>query len=95
MLGGTAVGRYYGADVAVVEDDGRPTRFVWDGRVYGVRRIIDHWVTLGGAWTQGRGSRAPESKHWRVEAGSASSQGVYELRHETATGEWLLSRVWG
>lgn len=95
MLGGTVVGRYYGAEVTVVEDDGRPTRFVWDGRVYGVRRIIDHWVTLHRDWTPGKRSQVPERKHWRVEAGSAYSQGVYELRHETATGEWLLSRVWG
>lgn len=95
MLGGTVVGRYYGAEVTVVEDEGRPTRFVWDGRVYGVRRIIDHWVTLPGDWTQGKRSQVPERKHWRVEAGSSYSQGVYELRHETATEEWLLSRVWG
>ncbi|WP_026117969.1 DUF6504 family protein [Nocardiopsis alkaliphila] len=95
MLGGTVVGRYFGAEVTVVEDDGRPTRFVWDGRVYGVRRIIDHWVTLRRDWAPGKRSQVPERKHWRVEAGSAYSQGVYELCHETATGEWLLSRVWG
>ncbi|WP_087101067.1 DUF6504 family protein [Nocardiopsis sp. JB363] len=95
MLGGTVVGRYYGADVTVVEDDGRPTRFVWDGRVYGVRRIIDQWVTLRRDWTPGKRSQVPECRHWRVEAGSAYSQGVYELRHDTTTGEWLLSRVWG
>ena len=95
MLGGTVVGRYYGADVTVVEDDGRPTRFVWDGRVYGVRRIIDQWVTLRRDWTPVKRSQVPECRHWRVEAGSAYSQGVYELRHDTTTGEWLLSRVWG
>ena len=95
MLGGTVVGRYYGADVTVVEDDGRPTRFVWDGRVYGVRRIIDQWVTLRRDWTPGGSPQVPECRHWRGEAGSAYSQGVYELRHDTTTGEWLLSRVWG
>lgn len=95
MLGGTVVGRYYGSDVTVVEDDGRPTRFVWDGRVYGVRRIIDQWVTLRRDWTPGENSQVPECRHWRVEAGSAYSQGVYELRHDTTTGGWLLSRVWG
>ena len=95
MLGGTVVGRYYGADVTDVEDDGRPTRFVWDGRVYGVRRIIDQWVTLRRDWTPGGSPQVPECRHWRVEDGSAYSQGVYELRHDTTTGEWLLSRVWG
>ncbi|GAA1082338.1 DUF6504 family protein [Nocardiopsis metallicus] len=95
MLGGTVVGRYYGAHVTVVEAEGRPTRFTWEGRVYGIRRIIDHWVTLRRDWTPGADSQVPERRHWRVEAGSAYSQGVYELRQDTATDEWLLSRVWG
>jgi hypothetical protein len=95
MLGGTVVGRYYGADVTVVEADGRPTRFTWDGRVYGIRRILDHWVTLRRDWTPVSGSQVPERRHWRVEAGSAYSRGVYELRHDSTTGGWQLSRVWG
>ncbi|MGW5878784.1 DUF6504 family protein [Nocardiopsis terrae] len=95
MLGRAVVGRYYGAEVTVVEADGRPSRFTWNGRVYGIRRIIDHWVTLRGGWTPASGSQVPEHRHWRVEAGSACAQGVYELRHDTATGGWLLSRVWG
>lgn len=95
MLRGTVVGRYYGAEVTVVEDNGRPTRFTWDGRVYGVRRILDYWVTLRRDWTPGVGSQIPERRHWRVEAGSAYSQGVYELCHDTNAEEWLLSRVWG
>ncbi|WP_407942012.1 DUF6504 family protein [Nocardiopsis codii] len=93
MLRGSVVGRYYGAEVTVVEDDGRPARFTWNGRVYGVRRILDHWVTLRMDWTPVSGSQVPERRHWRVEAGA--SQGVYELRHDTASGTWLLSRVWG
>ncbi|NKZ01558.1 DUF6504 family protein [Nocardiopsis alborubida] len=95
MLRGSVVGRYYGAEVTVVEDDGRPARFVWNGRVYGVRRILEHWVTLRMDWTPARESQTPERRHWRVEAGTAQSQGVYELRHDTVTGRWLLSRVWG
>lgn len=95
MLGGSVVGRYYGAKISVVEDDGRPTRFTWNGRVYGVRRILEHWVTLRVDWAPAREPQAPERRHWRVEAGTDRAQGVYELRHDTATGEWSLSRVWG
>ena len=93
MLRGSVVGRYYGAEVTVVEDDGRPARFTWNGRVYGVRRILDHWVTLRMDWTPVSGSQVPERRHWRVEAGTP--RGVYELRHDTASETWLLSRVWG
>lgn len=89
------MGRYYGAHVTVVEAEGRPIRFTWQGRVYGIRRIIDHWTTLRGDWASGADSRVPERRHWRVEAGSAYSQGVYELRQDAATDAWLLSRVWG
>ncbi|OLT26870.1 nucleotidyltransferase [Nocardiopsis sp. CNR-923] len=91
---GSAVGRYYGAEVTVVEDGGRPARFTWNGRVYGVRRILDHWVTVRMDWSPASTSEVPERRHWRVEAGTAHAQGVYELRHDTSTGEWLLSRVW-
>ncbi len=95
MLRGSVVGWDYGVRVTVVEDDGRPTRFTWDGRVYGVRRILDHWVTLRMDWSPAHESQVPERRHWRVEAGTACSQGVYELRHDTATGAWMLSRVRG
>lgn len=90
---GRGVGRYYGVQITVVEDDGRPARFIWDGRVYGVRRIIDHWITLRMDWVPARENRVPERKHWRVEAGAAGPLGVYELRNEVRTGEWLLARV--
>lgn len=95
MLRGSVVGRDYGVRVTVVEDDGRPTRFTWDGRVYGVRRILDHWVTLRMDWSPAHEPQVPERRHWRVEAGTARSQGVYELRHDTATDTWMLSRVRG
>ncbi|MFV2198526.1 DUF6504 family protein [Nocardiopsis sp. LOL_012] len=87
--------RCYGAEVAVVEDGGRPSRFTWNGRVYGVRRILDHWVTLRMDWSPVHEARVPERRHWRVEAGAVCAQGVYELRHDTASGTWMLSRVRG
>lgn len=76
----------------MVEQDGRPARFTWNGRVYGVRRIIDHWVTLRMDRHPGHGSHAPRRRHWRVAAGSAL--GVYELRHDVEAEQWLLARVW-
>lgn len=91
---GSVVGRYYGASVSVVEDQGRPLRFTWNGRVYGVRRIIDHWVTLRMDWTPTIEPRVPERRHWRVEAGALEAQGVYELLHDAVSDQWLLSRVW-
>ena len=73
---GRGVGWYYGVQITVVEDDGRPARFTWEGRVYGVRRIIDHWITLRMDWVPAREKRVPERKHWRVEAGAAGPPGV-------------------
>ncbi|CAL9558826.1 hypothetical protein SUDANB121_04608 [Nocardiopsis dassonvillei] len=95
MPRGSVVGRYYGTEVTVVQDGGRPARFTWNGRVYGVRRIMDHWVTPQEGWRPSHGPLAPRSEHWRLEAGAAGSEGVYELRHDTLAGTWSLSRVWG
>ncbi|MDE3721472.1 MULTISPECIES: DUF6504 family protein [Nocardiopsis] len=95
MPRGSVVGRYYGAEVTVVEDAGRPARFTWNGRVYGVRRIIDHWVAPHEDRRPVRGPRPARMAHWRLEAGAAGSEGVYELRHDIVAGTWSLSRVWG
>lgn len=85
--------RHYGAHITVVEDEGRPARFTWNGRLYGVRRIIDHWVSLRMDW-RSTPDGVPEWWHWRVEAGTVRAQGVYELRKDSTTGQWSLSRVW-
>ncbi|MDA8371558.1 MAG: DUF6504 family protein [Nocardiopsaceae bacterium] len=87
------MGRIYGVPIAVAEHEGRPIRFVWDGRIYAVRRLIDHWVTLRADWTPTIRDRPSERAFWRVEAGSERSPGVYELCHDAASGEWLLARV--
>jgi hypothetical protein len=63
--------RAYGEPVNVrARDDGRPTRFVWRGRLYAVHAILEHWsegpaMTAGvyelrreaatGIWTMRRG----------------------------------------
>ncbi|MBB6172859.1 hypothetical protein HNR23_002919 [Nocardiopsis mwathae] len=86
--------RVYGVRISVVDREGRPQRFTWDGRIYTVRRIIDHWVTLRTDWTPAAHDRLPQRTFWRVEAGADRAPGVYELRHDSTTGEWLLARVW-
>ena len=52
--------RVYGEPVNVqARDDGRPARFVWRGRLYTVRVILEHWV-VNREWWQGPGRPDPE-----------------------------------
>ncbi|GAB3499064.1 hypothetical protein GCM10027440_53460 [Nocardiopsis coralliicola] len=87
--------RVYGVRIDVAESGGRPQRFTWQGRVYTVRRIIDHWVTLRADWAMAAGGAAglPQRLHWRVEAGSESALGVYELVNDAFADEWSLARI--
>ena len=90
----------YGEPVNVqARDDGRPARFVWRGRLYTVRAILEHWVINREWWQDPEASgpaRAepgqPELEFWRVEAapGQGMAAGVYELRRDVATGAWTL-----
>ena len=51
--------RAYGEPVNVqARDDGRPARFVWRGRLYTVRAILEHWV-VNREWWQDRGPPKP------------------------------------
>lgn len=84
-------GQGYGVPVRVWDRDGRPARFVWQGRVHVVRQVLDHWVTVRADFT-GDGRR-PERVFWRVRAGVGADLGLYELRYDSATGVWLLARV--
>ena len=88
------MGRVYGVPITVAEHGGRPARFTWEGRIYVVRRVIDHWVTLRTEWSPEGEDRLPQRAFWRVEAGSDTALGVYELRHDSVTDAWLLARVW-
>ncbi|MCO6010282.1 DUF6504 family protein [Actinoallomurus purpureus] len=88
--------RVYGDPVEVWLTDGRPSRFVWRGRLYTVLRVLDRWVTTRDWWHE-RHPEAPEGSErefWRVEATPDRAVGVYELRHDQATGTWMLSRAW-
>jgi hypothetical protein len=87
--------RVYGEPVTVhTRPDGRPVRFVWRSRLYTVRAILEHWV-INREWWRDPGAEPgpPELEYWRVEALLAPGEaapGVYELRREAATGQWIL-----
>lgn len=91
--------RVYGEPVNVqARDDGRPVRFVWRGRLYTVRAILEHWV-ISREWWQNpeapeAGAGQPELEFWRVEAaqGPGMTAEVCELRRDTATDAWTLRR---
>ena len=96
------MGRVYGEPVNVqARKDGRPTRFVWRGRLYAVRSVMEHWVVNQEWWRetgqteQTAPTNGPELRFWRVEAsaGQGVPSGVYELRQDVATGAWTLRRV--
>ena len=86
--------RVYGEPVNVqARDDGRPTRFVWRGRLYNVRAILEHWVINREWWQDPEAEPGrPELEFWRVEAapGQGMAAGVYELRRDIATDAWTL-----
>jgi hypothetical protein len=89
----------YGEPVNVrVRDDGRPTRFLWRGRLYTVSAILEHWVVNREWWRDPEAERGqPELEFWRVEAssGPAMTAGIHELRREAATGIWTVRRGFG
>lgn len=85
---------------------GTPEQFIWRGRLYVVRAVVDHWREPRPWWrdlTDGTATHlapydplAPENlEHqvWRVEAtpGRTTPPGVYDLRH-TPDG-WRLDRL--
>jgi len=91
------MGRVYREPVEVqTREDGRPTRFVWRGRLYTVRSILEHWVVNRDWWRETDPVPAqPELEFWRVEAspGRGLPTGTYELRRDVAAGTWTLRRV--
>jgi len=132
------VSRTYAEPVDVGVQDGRPTRFVWRGRLYTVLGVLDHWVISREWWKQQNPDldTPAEREFWRIEASPGPSAeaahgrnaggargrsaeaargrsagaarrhsakasprrsaraGTYELRHDLATGQWILARVW-
>jgi hypothetical protein len=92
------VSRTYAEPVDVGVQDGRPTRFVWRGRLYTVLGVLDHWVISREWWKQQNPDldTPAEREFWRIEAapGRSARAATYELRHDLATGQWMLARVW-
>ncbi|MFC5183149.1 DUF6504 family protein [Actinomadura harenae] len=87
----------FGDPVEVRVTDGRPDRFAWRGRRYAVRRVLEHWVTTRDWWREREpdADEPGEREYWRVEAAASGGEpGVYELRHDSVTGAWTLSRLW-
>ena len=86
--------KLYGEPVNVqARDDGRPARFVWRGRLYTVRAIIEHWVINREWWQDPEAEPGrPELEFWRVEAapGQGLTAEVCELRRDAATDAWTL-----
>jgi hypothetical protein len=92
------VSRTYGEPVDVWVRDGTPARFAWRGKLYAVAVVLDHWVISREWWKQQNpdlGTPA-EREFWRVDAsaGAGAHTGTYELRHDLATGQWMLARSW-
>jgi error-prone DNA polymerase len=94
------VSRLYGERVEVWTRQGQPVRFAWRDRFYAVLRVLDYWLASREWWQQdvpAAGAGGPsEYEFWRVEAspGRGVPPAAFELRRDTATGGWLLARVW-
>ena len=87
-----------GQPVTASTRDGQPTRFTWRGQVYVVLGIQEHWV-ISSQWWQHGGPDAgvpPDREYWRVQASPGRNAPVMacELAHDTASGTWLLARIW-
>jgi hypothetical protein len=91
------MGRVYREPIEVqAREDGRPTRFVWRGRLYTVRSILERWTVNREWWRETDPVPAqPELEFWRVEAsaGLGLPVGTYELRRDVTADTWTLRRV--
>jgi Family of unknown function (DUF6504) len=59
---GSDMSMVYGEPVNVqARDDGRPVRFVWRGRLYTVRAILEHWVINREWWQDPENPANPEA----------------------------------
>ncbi len=85
-----------------------PQAFIWQGRLYVVRQVLDHWRERRSWWRDaldpvpgqptGIAVASREQHVWRVEAsrGLAHGTGVFDLTSDGAEGadaDWRLVRV--
>jgi hypothetical protein len=92
--------RRYDEPVDVQSRDEVMSAFIWRGRLYAVRGVLDQWTERRAWWQDPVGApRAGERTVWRVEAsaGRCAGSGVYDLGLDTdaaATAPtWTLLRV--
>ncbi len=73
--------------------------FIWRGRLYAVRGVVDRWTERRSWWQDPVGAPlAGERTVWRVEAsaGRASRAGIYDIGRDSdaaAAPTWTLLRV--
>ncbi len=84
--------RYYDP-IQVKVGDG-PMQFIWRGQLMVVTEIQGQWIRSLPWWNhvEWPTDLLAEQEVWRVEAGNASKQGIYELARSTAEG-WHLVGV--
>ncbi len=89
----------YGDPIHVwTDDEGRPTRFVWRGRLFTVLAVLEH-REISHEWWRDKGPDDPGPQagreFWRVRAapGKEATPGVYELRCDPGADTWLLARI--
>jgi hypothetical protein len=92
------VRRIDGQPVTASMRDGQPAGFTWREQDHAVLGVREHWV-ISSQWWQRGGPDAgvlPDREYWRVEAspGPGAPVMVCELAHDTASGAWLLARIW-
>ena len=87
--------RVYGEPVNVqARDDGRPARFVWRGRLYTVRAILEHWV-INREWGRARDPSDPEQPGQPGQPGAEPGQPELEFwRVEAAPGRGMTPGVY-
>jgi hypothetical protein len=97
-----------GGDGREVVDVAGPEAFIWQGRLYVVRRVLAHWRERRSWWRDaldpvpgqptGIDVASREQHVWRVEAsrGQSFGTGVFDLTSDGAEGpdaDWRLVRV--
>jgi hypothetical protein len=85
-----------GNAVEVWAPDGKPALLGWNGHLYTVTSVIEHWTTEVQQVEHGTEDAIPDEA-WTVEALSdtkaGSTVGVYELRHYPTTSKWLVAKI--
>jgi hypothetical protein len=66
----------------------KPEAFLWKGRLYRVKGVLQLWHVNKGWWQR------PESRAYAiVSADCNGGEGVYELYFENLNKKWFLARV--